>query len=233
MSPLFFDTDFSAQPDELKPRERLEQYGPQALALWELVALLLRTGERRGGVTENVASLSKRLLGDAGFKGLFQQSDVETVQHHLGLYKSHAETLVAVSEVCRRLHGSFESFDASLPEHVADHFTFLRTAKQEQCFVLHLDEASRCVFQELVAMGQSDTVTVHPSDVLRSALWLGRKRILLVHNHPGVPAQPSPADVRWTLQFKTRVWELHQVELVDHIIIGAEDHFSFAEKGLI
>lgn len=230
---LHFGSDFAAQNDEQKPREKLQHYGPQALALWELVALLLRTGERRGGYTEDVAQLSKRLLAEGGFKGLFQQDSVESAQHNFGIYKSHAESLVAVAEVCRRLHGSFEAFDASLPEHVAERFAFLRKAKQEQCFVLHLDTNGRCTFQELVAMGQDDKVTVYPSDVLRSALWLGAKRILLVHNHPLSDAQPSQADVSWTLQFKTRTWDLHQIELVDHLIINKDDHFSFNEAGLI
>lgn len=230
---LHFDTNFSAQPDKLKPREKLDRYGPQSLQLWELVALLLRTGERRGGVTEDVTQLSKRMLAEAGFKGLFQQPDTETVQHNLGLYKSHAETLVAVAEVCRRLHGQFESFDATLPEHVAERFAFLRTAAQEQCFVLHLDESGRCTFQELVAMGQSHQVIVYPSDVLRSALWLGAKKILLVHNHPKSQAKPSQADVGWTLKFTQRTQDLHHIELVDHVIIGETDHFSFAEGGLL
>lgn len=233
MSPLFFDSDFSSSADELQPREKLHRYGPQSLQLWELVALLFRTGERRGGVSEDVAQLSKRMLGEAGFKGLFQQGDVETVQHNLGLYKSHAETLVAVAEVARRLHGSFENFDASLPQHVVERFENLKRSKQEQCFVLHLNKAGQCTFQELIAMGQSDAVTVHPSDVLRSALWLGVKRIALVHNHPKAPAKPSQADIRWTLHFTKRVWELHQIELTDHVIIGPDDHFSFKEAGLI
>lgn len=233
MSPLNFDLNFSDSATPLAPREKLEQLGPQSLQLWELVALLFRTGERRAGVTEDVVQLSKRMLGEAGFKGLFQQKSIEDVQHNLGLYKSHATTLVAVAEVCRRLHGSFESFDASLPEQVATRFSFLHKAKQEQCFVLHLDEAGKCLFQELVAMGQQDQVTVFPSDVLRSALWLGAKRILLVHNHPHSNAKPSPADVSWTLQFKTRTWDLHHIELVDHLIIGENDHFSFSENSLI
>jgi|GEM_PF-5829878 len=233
MSPLNFDLNFSDTASQLPPREKLEQFGPQSLQLWELVALLFRTGERRGGITEDVTQLSKRMLSEAGFKGLFQQTDTQTVQHNLGLYKSHATTLVAVAEVCRRLHGSFESFDASLPQHVAKQFEFLHKAKQEQCFVLHLDEAGKCLFQELVAMGQQDQVTVFPSDVLRSALWLGAKRILLVHNHPHTQAKPSAADVSWTLQFKTRTWDLHHIELVDHLIIGKNDHFSFTENSLL
>ena len=232
MKTIKFVSTFKNLPDQEKPREKLAKYGPESLQLWELLALLLRTGEKKGGKQEDVSQLSKRLLREAGFKGLFAQHEVGETKEMYDLYKSHAEVLVTVSEVARRLHGKFDQFDAGTPAQIIDRFKHLKTAKQEQCFVLHVDKKKRCVFQELVAMGTQDHVQVYPRDVLRSALWLGAEQIIVVHNHLG-KAKPSKEDIAWTLRLTQGAWDLHQIKILDHIIIGKNDAFSFLEAGLV
>ncbi len=231
---LKFESEFKALPDSFKPREKLAKFGPQSLQLWELVALLLRTGERhKGGYFEDVAQLSKRLVAEAGFKGLFHQKSSPDLQENYEIYKSHAETLVTVSEICRRLHGSFDTFDVSEPHKVFNRFKGLKKAKQEHCYVLHVDQQNVCTYQELTALGTQDEVQVFPSDILRSAIWLGVKKIIIVHNHPNETAKPSEADVSWTLKIKQGAWDLHQIKVQDHVIIGRDDYFSFLEAGLV
>lgn len=231
---IVFVSQFKQKEDALKPREKLEQFGPQSLALWELLALVLRTGERhKGGHFEDVAQLSKRLLSEAGFKGIFAQDSVDRVCELHNTYKSHAQTLVAISEIARRLHGKYDVFDAKNPEKIFEQFRFLQKAKQEQCFVLHIDRYEKCVFQEMVAIGTKAQVQVTPSDVLRSALWLGAEKLVVIHNHPGSSSAPSKADVSWTLALKKGFWDMHKIDFSDHIIVGKEGYFSFQESGLV
>lgn len=230
---LTFISEFKVLSDEFKPRERLAEYGSKALSLWELVALILRTGERhKGGYFEDVQQLAKRLIAEAGFKGLFSQASVEDMQENFGIHKGHAEIIVAISEICRRLHGKFDIFDASEPSKVWDIFQNLRNAKQEQCFVLHLDKEKKCVYQEMVALGTVDRVQVYPDDILRTPLWLGTKEIIVVHNHLG-DAEASHEDIAWTLKMAKGAWELHKIRIIDHIVIGKDFYFSFLEKGLL
>ncbi len=230
---LNFISEFKALPDELKPREKLADFGPQALSLWELVALILRTGERhKGGYFEDVQKLAKRLLAEAGFKGLFTQNEVFDLQENFGIHKGHAEIIVAISEICRRIHGKYDIFDASESSKIAERFEHLQKAKQEQCHVLHLDKDQKCVYQEIVAMGTSDNVQVSPSDILRGPLWLGTKEIIIVHNHRGLCAA-SKEDIGWTLAVMKGAWELHQIRIVDHVIMGKDGYFSFLEKGIL
>ena len=232
-SGLSFVDSFRAIPDELRPREKLAKYGASALGLWELVALILRTGERhKGGGFEDVGQLSRRLLAEAGFKGLFTQSDVLGVRENFGIYNSHAELIVAISEICRRIHGKYDSFDVSEPGMVAEKFACLRKVKQEQCHVLHVDKNKKCVFQEMVAVGGGDSVSVFPSDVLRTPLWLGTREIIVVHNHSG-SSEASSEDVSWTLSLAKGALEFHNIALLDHVILGSDGYFSFAEHGLI
>lgn len=233
MSHLQFINQFKELPDEIKPREKLMKYGSQSLNLWELVAIILRTGERhKGGYFEDVMQLSKRLLSDCGFKGLFTQKEVPDLQENFGIHKGHAEIIVAISEICRRMHGKFDVFDVSEPSKVFEHFKHLQKAKQEQCHVLHLDQNKRCIYQELVAIGSADTVQVYPTDILRTAIWIGTKEIMVVHNHPG-KSLASNEDTSWTLALSKGAWELHQIRMVDHIIIGKDGYYSFLKKGLL
>ncbi len=233
MADLVFMSEFKKLAEDEKPREKLAKYGPQALSLWELVALILRTGERhKGGHFEDVMQLSKRLVSECGFRGLFNQKDSAELKNNHNIHKGHAEIIVAISEIQRRLHGRFDSFDASEPSKIFEKFKALQKAKQEQCFVLHLDPKKRCVYQEMVAVGQANSVVVYPNDVLRTPIWIGTKEIIIIHNHRG-QSKASKADIAWTLALVKGAWSLHQIKVSDHIIIGEDGYFSFIEKDLL
>jgi|SRR6185295_4553092 len=232
MSSLEFSADFENMTPPEKPREKLLRYGPKALSLWELVALILRLGKHSKQYSEDVMMLAKRLLAEVGFRGIFTQENIPAVQENFGVYKHHAETIVAISEICRRLQGKYDVFDAAEPSKVFERFRFLQHAKQEQCFVLHLDNEQKCIYQEIVAIGAGNRVQVFPSDVLRTAIWIGTRAIVVVHNHPG-SARASKEDIAWTLAIAKGAHELHRIALIDHIIIGKDGYFSFLEKGLL
>jgi DNA repair protein RadC len=230
---LSFVCDFRKSPEEQKPREKLAQYGAKALHLWELVALIFRTGSRhKGGYFENVEILSKRVLAEAGFRGLFMQQDIVEAQNNFHLQKRHAEALVAITEIAKRLHGGYDIFDVSTPDQISIHFDSLRKSKQEQCHVLHVDAQKKCIFSELIAIGSDEFVHVRPTDILRSAIWLGAREVIVVHNHVG-SSFPSEEDISWTLSLAKGAWELHTIKISDHIILGNDGYFSFAEKGLL
>lgn len=230
---LHFSCNFQCLPEEQKPREKLAQYGPRALHLWELVALVFRTGARhKGGYFEDVQVLSKRVLAEAGFKGLFLQNDVGEAQQDFRLQKRHAEALVAITEIARRLHGGYDIFDVSSPDKISAHFHFLRTSKQEQCHVLHIDAQKKCTFSELIAVGSDRFVHVRPTDILRSAIWLGAQEIIVLHNHIG-SAKASEDDISWTLAITKGAWDFHMIKISDHIILGKDGYFSFQEQGLL
>lgn len=230
---LYFGNPNDTPCPTLLPREKLERYGPQSLELWELLAVLLRTGTRSKHHTENVQLLAQRLLRDGGFRGLFDQTDLLRAKELFGIYTSHAYQLVTVSEIVRRLNHTADPFDAGTPEKIAIKYNFLQQAHQEQCHVLHLNDKHQAVHQELVATGGQHQVTVTPNQILKSALWLGAEKIVILHNHPQGPAKPSPQDIQWTLRLVEGARSLHQIELIDHIIINANDYFSFREKGLL
>lgn len=232
MSKLQFLAKFSKNVDVLRPREKLAQFGVEALDFWELVALILRVGVRTRNQQENVEQLAKRLLADAGFRGLFTQKSVPEMQENFGVFKSHAQAIVGVSEIVRRLNDRFDIFDASEPSKIFKIFKDLQKSKKEQCFVLCLNETKQCIVRELVAMGQINVVRITPNDILKTPIWLGFKQIVLIHNHVGT-AKASKSDIIFTKKLEQGAFDLHEIQLFDHIIVGQDGYFSFHEKGLL
>lgn len=232
---LAFESSFKSWPDEVKPREKLGKYGVDSLDLWELVALILRTGERhRGGIFEDVSQLSRRLVMEGGFRGLFLKSSVEDFQENFGIHKGHAEILVAVGEIVRRMDGRYDTFDVGTPDMISERFDFLRKVKQEHCYVVHGDGKGCGIFERCVGVGGAEEVQVNFTDILREAVWLGRKEIFVVHNHLG-ESEPSEADIEWTLKLAQGAWKLHGIVVKDHVIVGKKsgDYYSFREGGLL
>lgn len=232
MRKLQFVSQFENIPVEEKPREKLAKYGPRALDFWELVAIILRVGLRTKGVQENVMNLAKRLIRETGFRGLFTQKSIAAVKENFGLFKSHAEIIVSIAEIVRRMNDRFDVFDASEPVKIFKKFKNLQQKKQEQCYVLCLNEKQKCVIQELIAMGQMNVVRVTPNDILKIPIWLGFKRIILVHNHDD-NSKASEADIVFTKKLEKGAFDLHEIKLADHVIIGKDGYFSFKEKGLL
>ena len=84
---------------------------------------------------------------------------------------------------------------------------------------------------ELSTGGVSGTVA-DPKLILAAAIKANACGILLAHNHPSGTTQPSQADIALTKKIKEG-GKLLDVQLLDHIIVTPEGHFSFADEGLI
>ena len=221
--PLVFDFDQlkNQSQSQLRPREKMAEYGPEALEAWELVAILMRVGVKSGGEKEGVEALSRRLVADFGFRGLFGLvADVGQVKENAGVYVSHAETLVAVGEIARRMAKSQHPFDASTPEKIAEQFPAPERNGPEKFYLLHFGQKPGvCLRWDLVATGGANAVTVRPRDIFFPLLAMGTTEYALVHSHPHSPA-PSQADICWTAALKKAGRELFGLKMRDHVIVG-------------
>jgi DNA repair protein RadC len=218
-------------PAEARPREKLLQRGPAALADAELIALLLRTGYR--GTT--VLQLAQSLL-DAfgGLQGLLHASaaDLKRVK---GLGPAKRAEMAAVIELARRSLAQQLArepvFDA--PAKVKDYLRLqLGHLGHEVFAVLFLDAQHRLLALEELFRGTLTQTSVYPREVVKRALALHAAAVILAHNHPSGVAEPSRAD-----EFLTRslvdALRLVDVRVLDHLVIGRDDVVSFAERGLL
>jgi len=116
---------------------------------------------------------------------------------------------------------------AQNPEHVAAIARAVLPTDREGFAVLHLDSRLRVRSIELVSIGTLDYTVVHPREVFKAAILQNAASIVLVHNHPSGDTTPSEEDQHLTDRIR-KAGELLGIDVVDHVIIAGENHFSMA-----
>jgi DNA repair protein RadC len=108
----------------------------------------------------------------------------------------------------------------------------LRDVKREKFKVLFLDAKNRIIEEKTLFEGTVDSSAVYPREIMKDALRYDASSLIFVHNHPSGDPEPSASDKRITkdLVLAARIMQLN---VLDHIIIGDDRYFSFADHGLI
>lgn len=102
----------------------------------------------------------------------------------------------------------------------------------EQFRILFLDQKNKLLKDEVQNRGTIDHTPVYPREVMRRALELGAKALILVHNHPSGDPTPSSSDVEMTKQIVEAAKTL-DITVHDHLIIGRGKHESLRNLGLM
>ena len=102
---------------------------------------------------------------------------------------------------------------------------------REHFVVLFLSTKHSLIKKEVLFSGTIDASSVWPREVVKKALELNAKSIIIAHNHPSGDLEPSSADISITRRIREAL-DLIDVDLLDHIIIGAGQSMSFKERGL-
>ena len=104
--------------------------------------------------------------------------------------------------------------------------------KSERFAVMFFDFQNRIIAFEILFTGTTNQTSVYPREVALAALAHGAASAVIAHNHPSGPAQPSRADEGLTQTLKAAL-ALVDVRLLDHVIVGASETLSMAERGLM
>jgi len=104
--------------------------------------------------------------------------------------------------------------------------------EREMCVSVMLNTRLSAIGHTLVGIGSLNECTVHPRDVFRAAVAIAAYGVLVIHNHPSGESSPSGAD-RTITQRLVEAGKIIQISLLDHVIVGANSHFSFREAGLV
>jgi DNA repair protein RadC len=112
--------------------------------------------------------------------------------------------------------------------HVATHSRF--NPDCECLVILILNTRKRVKGHQLLSIGTMDTILVHPREVFRVAILAGAAALVAMHNHPSGEPTPSEADIKVTRDL-IRAGQLVKIELLDHVIMGANRHCSLRELG--
>ena len=182
----------------------------------ELVAIALRKPiERAAGIVRDSGSL----------RGLLNKPHEDVTEHE-------REILAAIKELGRRylkeaLIG--QNFIRS-PQAVTDYLmASLRDEKREIFKVIFLDKSLRILTVRDLFFGTIDEAAVHPREIVKAALMADASNIVLCHNHPSGKIEPSREDYEITQKIKQACATV-SVRVLDHIIIGENQYFSFSER---
>ena len=105
-------------------------------------------------------------------------------------------------------------------------------ADREMFMVMYLTGKKHVIDCELHTIGAVDTAAVYPREVFRGALLANASAIICVHNHPSGDVTPSAQDDQVTKEI-VKAGVVLQVKVLDHVILGAEGYYSYADEGRI
>ena len=108
----------------------------------------------------------------------------------------------------------------------------LKDKKQEYFYCIYLDTKNNIIKDKMLFKGTINESLVHPREIFKEAYLLSASSIICVHNHPTGNTMPSKNDEILTKQLK-ECGKLLGINVLDHIIIGDNNYFSFLEKGII
>lgn len=204
-------------PSEDKPREKLLKYGPSALTVVELVAILLSSGTRK----EDVLSMASRIIRDYGERSLSSQTNAQVLAKELEIPIVKALQVVACAELGRRFFDRREHGQIIIrtAKDVYEYLKDLRTLPKEHLRGLYVNTHHRLIHDEVISIGTINSNLIHPREVFKPAIEYGAAAVILAHNHPSGIVTASAVDIEIT----NRVIEAGKIigiPLVDHIIIG-------------
>jgi DNA repair protein RadC len=191
-------------PEELRPRERMQAMGTQALSSTELLAILIGTGT----LGESALELAQRLLQEPGGLRHLAEVPLDQLCRVKGIGVAKAARIKAAVEVGKRL--------ACL-------------GPETRSVIRSLNTKNQVMAVETISIGTLNSSLVHPREVFKSAVLKSAAAMILVHNHPSGDPAPSKEDLEITRRL-AEVGKLIGIEVLDHIIIGDHVFISLKER---
>jgi len=215
-----------------RPREKLVIKGKGALSDAELVAILIASGNR----DESAVELSKRILQSLGNNlNRLAKLSVNDLIKFKGIGEAKAISIIASLELGRRRRTA-DVLEKAKIGGSKDAFQILQLKLEdlphEEFWVMLLNRANKVIDTKLVGRGGVSSTIVDSKVLFSFALESLASGIILGHNHPSGNLKPSNSDIRLTKKI-VDAGKIMEVPVLDHIIVGDNDYFSFADEGLI
>ena len=212
-----------------RPREKMAANGAAVLTDAELIAILLRTGTAE----KSAIDIASEMTADGGlYKRLAGITRLNELTNIKGLGQAKAATVLAALEIGRRISSAkpIEKIHLSCPQDVADFLMpRLRYAAKEQFVVILLNNKNKVIGTEVVSEGSLSSSIVHPREVFAPAILHHAAAIMVAHNHPSGDPKPSIEDEKVTRQL-LRSGKVLGIPMIDHVIIGDGNYYSFLEN---
>jgi len=212
-------------------REKFLKAGLNAFLDHEIIELLLTLGTPR----KDCKASARRALRE--FKSLraVLEADIHDLQRIKGIGVNNVFGIRLIQEVSRRFLKDrmlSRPFCRSAQETFDYLYHSMRDLKKENFKVVFLDPKNQIIEERTLFEGTVDSSAVYPREIMKEALRFNATGLIFVHNHPSGDPEPSACDREITreLVFAARIMQL---KVLDHLIIGNNRYFSFADHGLI
>lgn len=232
MSELSQKLPISQWAEDDRPREKLMLKGKGQLSKAELIAILIGSGNREKSAVE----LSQQILGSVG-NNLAELSGltVKDLMKFNGIGEAKAISIVAALELGkRRLAEGIGVKKKIKSSEDAFHLLYAELSDKtyEEFWILLLDRANQVNKKINISEGGMAGTVADPKKIFKMALDNSASSIILAHNHPSNNLKPSGNDISLTKKLK-EAGNLLDVQVLDHLIIGNDSYYSFADEGMM
>ena len=217
---------------EDRPREKMLAKGVRSLSEAELIAILIGSGN----LEESAVEVSRRIMASVNNNlNELGKKTIADFQKFKGIGPAKAITIAAAMELGRRRK---ESEPDEKPKVVtsadcaAIFKPLLSDLPHEEFWVLLLNRNNLVIDKMMVSQGGLSGTVIDVRIILKLALDKLACSIILCHNHPSGNLLPSEADKDITKKIKEAGKHM-DIPVLDHLIIGNDSYFSFADEGLI
>jgi DNA repair protein RadC len=218
-------------PKDERPRERLIENGPDGLSEAELLAIILRTGQS----DFTAVDLARLLLQKyGGLRGLDAQSAASLSQTK-GIGLAKAAQIKAALELAKRFAQQKSAMRKKI-QCSEDIYRFMylrmRDLGREEFGVIFLSARNEIITHKILFEGSLTESIVSPREIIHYTLELSAASIIMIHNHPSGDPEPSNEDKTITTKI-FQACKYCDITVLDHIIIGKDSYFSFADHNMI
>jgi DNA repair protein RadC len=215
-----------------RPREKLALKGRHSMSDAELLAILIGSGTRQ----ESAVDLAKKILKLAGENlGELSKLNLTELIQVKGIGQARAVTILAAMELGRR-RGESQALVRDKIKTSRDAYEIFRSTMgdrpYEEFWIILLNRANKVIKKCNISEGGISGTVVDPKKIFKISLDNHASSIILGHNHPSGVVTPSDADCRITKKLR-EAGAMLEVSVLDHIIIGEDGYYSFADEGAL
>ena len=217
---------------EDRPREKMLAKGREALTNAELIAILIGSGNSN----ESAVDLSRRILKDVDNNLIMlSQLSINELIAYNGIGEAKAVNIASALELGRRRRFAEVAKQTSI-KNSKDAFEYfymhISDIEHEQFWVLLLNPVNKVIKLVKISDGGINGTSADPKRIFKIALENNATAIMLCHNHPSGNVAPSEADIAITNSMANG-GKILEIKILDHIVVGIDNYFSFADSGLI
>jgi len=213
-----------------RPREKLALKGRHSMSDAELIAILIGSGTRHESALDLAKNVLRLAHDNLGELSKLSMSDLEKVK---GIGPARAVAIAAALELGRRRNES-EVLVRDKITSSRDAYEIFRSTMgdrpYEEFWIILLNRANKVIKKCNISEGGISGTVVDPKKIFKISLDNHASSIILGHNHPSGVVTPSEADCRITKKLH-EAGAMLEVTVLDHLIIGEDSYYSFADEG--